>query len=131
MKEFTLISLVFLSSLMVGCATTNQKSLLEERAGYGFTSPPMNMSGQGGVKYVPTRVPEQVVVAWLHAKELPSKDYFWGSWLSIVVAPESWEMKKVAVPKPAGPKTKRTQEKPTQKPPKGTKTEARFKSDSA
>ena len=59
MKVFTLISLVFLSSLINGCASTNQKSLLEERAGYGFTAPPMNVSGQGGVKYVPTRVPEQ------------------------------------------------------------------------
>ncbi len=117
MKVFTLISLVFLSSLINGCASTNQKSLLEERAGYGFTAPPMNMSGQGGVKYVPTHMPEQVVVAWLHAKELPSKDYFWGSWLSIVVAPEAWEMKKVPIPK-----TKpRTQDKPAQKPPKGSR----------
>lgn len=123
MKVFTLISLVFLSSLINGCASTNQKSLLEERAGYGFTAPPLNMSGQGGVKYVPTRMPEQVVVAWLHAKELPSKDYFWGSWLSIVVAPEAWEMKKVPVPKTSGPKAKpRTQEKPSQKPPKGSRT---------
>lgn len=122
MKVFTLISLVFLSSLINGCASTNQKSLLEERAGYGFTAPPMNMSGQGGVKYVPTRVPEQVVVAWLHAKELPSKEYFWGSWLSIVVAPEAWEMKKVPIPKTSGPKAKpRTQDKPVQKPPKGSR----------
>ncbi len=122
MKVFTLISLVFLSSLINGCASTNQKSLLEERAGYGFTAPPMNMSGQGGVKYVPTRMPEQVVVAWLHAKELPSKDYFWGSWLSIVVAPEAWEMKKVPIPKTSIPKTKpRTQDKPAQKPPKGSR----------
>ncbi len=118
MKVFTLISLVFLSSIINGCASTNQKSLLEERAGYGFTAPPMNMSGQGGVKYVPTRVPEQVVVAWLHAKELPSKDYFWGSWLSIVVAPEAWEMKKVVVPKSDKKQTKRTSERPTAGPPK-------------
>jgi hypothetical protein len=122
MKVFTLISLVFLSSLINGCASTNQKSLLEERAGYGFTAPPLNMAGLGGVKYVPTRMPEQVVVAWLHAKELPSKDYFWGSWLSIVVAPEAWEMKKVPIPKTSGPKTKpRTQDKPVQKPPKGSR----------
>ena len=122
MKAFTLISLAFLSSALFGCASTNQKSLLEERAGYGFTAPPMNVSGQGGVKYVPTRVSEKVVVAWLHAKELPSKDYFWGSWLSIVVAPEAWEMKKVPIPKTSGLKAKpRTQEKPSQKPPKGSR----------
>lgn len=118
MKAFTLISLAFLSSALFGCASTNPKSLLEERAGYGFTAPPMNVSGQGGVKYVPTRVPEQVVVAWLHAKELPSKDYFWGSWLSIVVAPEAWEMKKVSVPKTEKKMTKRTPERPQTSPPK-------------
>lgn len=95
MKVSILISLAFLSSFIVGCASTDSKNLLEERAGYGFNPPRMSLSGDGGAKYVPTRVPEKVVVAWLHAKELPSKDYFWGSWLSIVVAPESWEMKKV------------------------------------
>lgn len=101
MKVFTLISLVFLSSILSGCVSAPSKSLLEERAGYGFTPPPMGLGGSGRVKYVPTRVPEQVVVAWLHAKELPSKDYFWGSWLSIVVAPEAWEIKKIPVPKVA------------------------------
>lgn len=118
MKVFTLISLVFLSSLINGCVSHPSKSLLEERAGYGFTAPPMGLGGSGNVKYVPTRVPEQVVVTWLHAKELPSKDYFWGSWLSIVVAPEAWEMKKVSVPKAEKKMTKRTPERPQSTPPK-------------
>lgn len=121
MKAFILISLAFLSSLMVGCASTNQKSLLEERAGYGVSAPPINMGGSGSVKYVPTRIPEKVIVAWLHAKELPSKDYFWGSWLSIVVEPESWEMKKVQVPKAEKRTLKKTPDKPTQAPPNKTK----------
>ncbi len=119
MKVFTLISLVFLSSLFVGCASTNQKSLLEERAGYGVTAPNVNLAGSGAVKYVPTRVPETVIVPWLHAKELPSKDYFWGAWLSVVVKPETWEMKKVEVPKDEKKKaTKRTPEKPAASRPK-------------
>jgi hypothetical protein len=118
MKTFTLISLAFLSSLILGCASSEKKSLLEERAGYGFNAPPMNMNGTGGVKYVPSRVPEQVVVAWLHAKELPSKDYFWGSWLSIVVAPEAWEMKKVEVAKTEKKQVKRTPDRPTTSRPK-------------
>ncbi|MGE0633636.1 MAG: hypothetical protein AB7O96_14580 [Pseudobdellovibrionaceae bacterium] len=118
MKEFTLISLACLSSLFLGCASQNTKSLLEERAGYNFAPPPIGMKGSGGVEYVPTRVPEQVIVAWLHAKELPSKDYFWGSWLSIVVAPETWEMKKVSVPKNEKKQMKRTPERPTLAPPK-------------
>lgn len=118
MKAFIHISLVFLSSLFVGCASTEKKTVLEERAGYGFTPPPMNMSGSGSVKYVPTRVPEKVIVAWLHAKELPSKDYFWGAWLSIVAAPESWEMKKVEIPKKEPKTNKRTSERPIKSPPK-------------
>lgn len=119
MKAFTLISAVFLSSIFVGCASVNQGSLLEERAGYNTPSPNVNLSGAGSVKYVPTRVPEKVIVPWLHAKELPSKDYFWGAWLSVVVMPESWEMKKVEVPKAEKAKTvKRTPDKPTASPPK-------------
>lgn len=113
MKAFTLTSLVFLSSFFVGCASTGQKSLLEERAGYGGAPPPsVSLSGSGSVKYVPTRVPETVIVPWLHGKELPSKDYFWGSWLSVRVKPETWEMKAVEVPAAAKPTVKRTQSKP-------------------
>lgn len=98
MKEFILILLACLSSIFVGCASGDKKnSVLEERAGYGFVPPNIGANGSGPVKYVPTRVPERVLVAWLHAKELPTKDYFWGSWLSIVVTPESWEMKKVEI----------------------------------
>ncbi len=119
MKAFTLISAAFLSSFIIGCASTGQKSLLEERAGYGVTPPNVNLTGSGSVKYVPTRVPEKVITPWLHAKELPSKDYFWGAWLSVVVMPESWEMKKVDVPKAETKKvTKRTPDKPSTAPPK-------------
>ena len=115
MKAFTLISLVYLSSLIAGCASSNQKSLLEERAGYGVPLPNVGLSGSGSVKYVPTRVSETVIVPWLHAKELPSKDYFWGAWLSVVVKPETWEMKKIEIPKKDKKKpTKRTPEKPTE-----------------
>ena len=118
MKVFILISLAFLNSLLLGCATTNEKSILEERAGYGFNPPPIGMNGSSDTKYVPTRVPEKVVVAWLHPKELPSKDYFWGAWISTVIAPESWEMKKVAVSKPEKKQPKGKVERPLKSPPK-------------
>lgn len=122
MKAFTLISLAFLSSVLVGCASTNNKSLLEERAGYGFNAPNMSLSGNGSVKYVPSRIPEKVITPWLHAKELPSKDYFWGAWLSVIVTPEAWEMKKVEVAKVEKVKTtKRTQDRPTSAAPKAKK----------
>jgi hypothetical protein len=118
MQTFTLISLAFLSSFILGCASSETKSVLEERAGYGFNTPGMNMNGSGGVKYVPSRVPEQVVVAWLHGKDLPSKDYFWGSWLSLIVEQETWEMKKVDVPKSEKKQIKRTQDRPINSRPK-------------
>ena len=126
MKGSILILLSFSISCLVACSSTPTKNLLEERAGYGVNAPPLGQLGtSGGVRYVPTRVPEKVVVAWLHAKELPSKDYFWGSWLSIVVAPEGWEMKKVDVPKADKSKAKHTEDRPTAKPPKRARTAAK------
>ncbi|MBX9767208.1 MAG: hypothetical protein K2X47_08055 [Bdellovibrionales bacterium] len=113
MKVSILILLSFLINGLVACSSQPTKSLLEERADYGANSPPLGPLGSsGGVRYVPTRVPEKVVVAWLHAKELPSKDYFWGSWLSIVVAPEAWEMTKKEISKDDKRQVKRTQERP-------------------
>jgi len=115
MKVFILTSLVFLISLG-GCSSSEKKpNLLEERAGYKIDSIPIAGIGQSGsVQLVPTRVPEKVVVAWLHEHDMPSKAYFWGSWLSIVVEDERWEMVKVDVPS-ADKKTQRTPEKPKSK----------------
>ena len=93
MKVFIHILAVLGSSFLVSCATTS-KSILEERAGYNNPMPQLQMSNQKGTRLIPKRVPEKVIVAWLHPHELPSKDYFWGSWISIVVAQESWEMVK-------------------------------------
>ncbi|GHT97389.1 hypothetical protein FACS1894126_1340 [Alphaproteobacteria bacterium] len=102
MKAFTPIFLAFSTSLLAACAGSG-KNILEQRAGYGEPAAPgMDLGGVGDVQYVPTRVPEKVVVAWLHAHELPTKDYFWGSWLSIVAADETWEMVKIT-PAPSDP----------------------------
>ena len=121
MKASTLISLVFSISLVCGCSSAPTKSLLEERAGYGFNAPGMQGMTMDGVRYAPTRVPEKVIVAWLHAKELPSKDYFWGSWISVVVAPEGWEMVKVETSKGEKPKVKNVEARPSGKRPARTK----------
>lgn len=123
MKVFIHILLASLTSLLVACASDSKKSLLEERAGYGINNmPTVGVNGtSGSVRYVPTRIPEKVMVAWLHAKELPSKDYFWGSWLSVIVAPEGWEMTKVDIPKNERKKQKHTEDRPTVPPPKKDK----------
>ena len=111
MKVFTLISLAFSISL-AACSSAPTKTVLEERAGYDVKGPPLGSLGEsGGVKYVPTRVPEKVVVGWLFPHDMTSKVYFWGSWLSVVVEDESWAMVKVDVPK-ADKTSKRTPDRP-------------------
>lgn len=126
MKVSILISLAFLSSLLLGCASTQTKSLLEERAGYGVTPPAVNLAGAGSAKYVPTRVPETVIVPWLHGKDLSPTEYFWGSWLSVVVVPETWQMKAVEVPKATKSGVKRTPSRPPAKPKMGAKSYGRM-----
>ncbi|MGE3758010.1 MAG: hypothetical protein AB7H97_09645 [Pseudobdellovibrionaceae bacterium] len=97
--------------------------MLEERAGYDMKGPPLSSLGNsGGVKYVPTRIPEKVIVGWLFPHDMPSKVYFWGSWLSIVVEDESWAMMKVEVPK-VDKREKRTTDRPKTSPPKKQKTQ--------
>lgn len=124
MKVSTLISLAFLISLCA-CSSTPTKTVLEERAGYDIKGPPLSSLGNaGGVKYVPTRIPEKVVVGWLFPHDMPSKVYFWGSWLSIVVEDESWAMVKVDVPK-ADKKAKRTMDRPKVQAPKKPKPQAK------
>ena len=120
MKAFTLISLAFSISL-AACSSAPTKTVLEERAGYDVKGPPLGSLGEsGGVKFVPTRVPEKVVVGWLFPHDMTSKVYFWGSWLSVVVEDESWAMVKVDVPK-TDTKSKRTSDKPKVQAPKKSK----------
>lgn len=120
MKAFTLISLAFSISLCA-CSSAPTRTVLEERAGYDMKGPPLSSLGNsGGVKYVPMRIPEKVIVGWLFPHDMPSKVYFWGSWLSIVVEDESWAMMKVEVPK-ANKKEKRTTDRPKAPPPKKQK----------
>ena len=100
MKAFILLSLALLTNVITGCASEGPKPILEERAGYGSKLPPFQLDKtEDRVRYVPTRVPEKVAVAWLYAHEMPSRDYFWGSWISVVVSSESWQMAKVEIPK--------------------------------
>lgn len=117
MKAFILISLACLSSVVVGCVS-KEKSILDERAGYGMKVPDMSMGNSGNFKYVPSRVPEKVVVGWLHKKELQPKVYFWGSWLSIIVTGETMELKKVEIPKSEEKKGKEQQRPGTKYPKK-------------
>ena len=96
----TVIFLALLISFIAGCSSTS-RNYLEEYAGYDIRTPPMLLPNEKNgkpVAYMPTRVPKRVVLAWLHGHELPSGDYFQGSWLSILVHNERWEMKPVEIP---------------------------------
>lgn len=111
---FTPTLAALLTSVLVGCASTDHEQELEKRAGYNL--PPLPKAaigiGQGGFHYVPTRVPERVAVAWLFPHELSPKEYFWGAWLSVTLAPEGWEMMKIPAPKNAKSLEPRAPEKP-------------------
>ena len=94
--------LAFLSSvpLVHGCAHDQAPSLrmLETKADYLATEPEAQTlalgtaaaDGDGG--NVPVRLAPKVAHIWLHAHETPEHEYFWGGWLSVVVAGEEWGM---------------------------------------
>lgn len=100
-QAYIVILLALLTSNIIGCST-NPKNYLEERAAYDLRTPPMLLPNEKNGKpiaYMPVRVPKRVVLAWLHGHEMPSKDYFQGAWISLVVNDESWEMKPIELPK--------------------------------
>lgn len=100
-QMFIAICLALSISVLGGCASSD-KNLMEERAGYDIRTPPMLLPNEKNgkpVAYMPVRVPKRVALAWLHGHELPSKDYFQGGWLSVLVSQETWEMKPVELPR--------------------------------
>lgn len=116
LKQISIATCLALSiSILASCASS-EKNLMEERAAYDIRTPPMLLPSEKNgkaVAYIPVRVPKRVVLAWLHGHELPSKDYFQGGWLSVLVSNETWEMKPVELPRENkkasnSPKTKKT-----------------------
>lgn len=69
--------------------------MLESRADYQATDPeaqPVSLAAtvaENGAG-VPVRLPPTVAHVWLHAHETAEHEYFWGGWLSVVVAGEEW-----------------------------------------
>ena len=89
---------LLISAAMAGCASAPNLKLLEERANYD-AGVPKSIDVAGFIdekgKVVPVRVNSNVVVAWLHPHEMPTGDYFLGSWVSLVVNKPGWEIQKV------------------------------------
>lgn len=102
MKVFIRTSLVLLSSaVVVGCGSLNRAEssrMLDARAGYGEVTNSLSFK-EGGVEGfrnhpTPTRSRAKVAAIYAHPHEMPSRDYFWGGWISVVVEQDQWVMSK-------------------------------------
>jgi len=63
----------------------------------------------GGVP--PVRTTPKTAQIWIFPHETPSKEYFWGGWISVVVEGDHWEVERPGsgVPaKPTAPPSKKT-----------------------
>lgn len=89
--------------VLEGCATNRADSLrmLDNRADYSSSTDPLGQLGikEGGLDQfrnspVPVRTRPQVAAIWIHRHETPSKDYFWGGWISVVIEQDQWVLTK-------------------------------------
>ena len=97
MRVSTLTSAAFLSSALIACSSTSDSArMLDLRS---QTPDPFAMRSlsikEGGISGyrgapMPTRTRARVVPAFLHPTEFPTKDYFWGGWISLVVEKDGW-----------------------------------------
>lgn len=55
----------------------------------GLSIKESGVSGYKGAP-IPTRTRARVVAAFIHPTELPSRDYFWGGWVSLLVEKDGW-----------------------------------------
>jgi hypothetical protein len=104
MKVFIRTSLVLaISAFVAGCGSLNRAEssrMLDARAAYGTEGAGSDLSfKEGGVEGfrshpVPTRSRAKVAAIYAHPHEMPSRDYFWGGWISVVVEQDQWVMSK-------------------------------------
>ncbi|MBM4253414.1 MAG: TraV family lipoprotein [Deltaproteobacteria bacterium] len=98
-----------ITSLLIVCSTSlsaasclhraESKNLLEERADYGSRE----KAEAGSLKLtdaevkrepttgIPIRTPPKVAQIWIYPHETPTKEYFWGGWISVVVEGDRWQ----------------------------------------
>jgi hypothetical protein len=95
MRLFTVISLVLLSNI-IGCAhRAPSDRMLDKRADYGIDI----ITGEkiandsilvGPSINFPKKTRTKAVLAWLHRRDLVTKDYFWGSWVTLQIDAPGW-----------------------------------------
>ena len=54
---------------------------------------------------VPVRTTPRTAHVWIFPHETPSKEYFWGGWISVVVEGDRWEVESPGGVAPAKPMT--------------------------
>lgn len=52
---------------------------------------------------VPVRTPPKTAHIWIFPHETPTKEYFWGGWMSVVVEGDRWDVERPADTLPAKP----------------------------
>lgn len=52
---------------------------------------------------VPVRTTPKTAQVWIFPHETPSKEYFWGGWISVVVEGDRWEIERPGSLAPAKP----------------------------
>ncbi len=102
MRAFIAISVVLASSFLIVCCGSMNRAdsqrMLDARASYGGAVEKEDISFQeGGVEGfrnapAPTRSRAKVSAIYAHPHEMPSRDYFWGGWISVVVEQDQWVM---------------------------------------
>lgn len=54
---------------------------------------------------VPVRTTPKTAHIWIFPHETPSKEYFWGGWISVVVEGDRWEIERPGAAAPEKPTT--------------------------
>ncbi len=102
MRPFILILLELMSSFALIFATGCQNRapslrLLDARSGYGAAPEgyddeevALYQRGRQESESLVRKSAPRVVRVYVYPHELPSKDYFWGGYMSLVVSPDEW-----------------------------------------
>lgn len=100
MKLLSLIPIIFTAAIFGGCSTSQGLRMLNDRSEYDnpvlLQSLAVKEGGIEGFKNssVPVRTRAKVAAIYIFPTETPTRDYFWGAWLSTEVEPSQWVLTK-------------------------------------
>lgn len=99
MRPFIRISLALMTNLALLFATGCQNRapslrMLDARSGYGAGPDDEEVAlyqrGRQSTESLVRKSAPRVARVYIYPHELPSKDYFWGGYVSVVVSPDEW-----------------------------------------